>query len=199
MRSTIPTLLLAISSLTLAAPAPLLPHHTRQLTPPNLPYPTDESASTCPVADGNTNLFTLKRFLPHGDIPVPHHFRHRIPKTVDPRALHHICHEVAAFTFAPLGQTNVKTQGVTLNPGLNYVFSVAADAAITHIVAWGVMPQHGNFPPQAQFLGSAHPGQNAGTLALRVHQAIRVFFIVAFSSAQSQGEVGLFEIGPPRP
>jgi len=88
------------------------------------------------------------------------------------------------------------TQEILLQPGKEYLFSIAADVAVQGIVAWAWVEGIHTPGRRVRFMGVAHPGQNAGTLVLgAVQVAVRVFFVVSFGGGGAGGEVGLFALG----
>lgn len=216
MRAPLSLLVLTLSHLALSLflpnPSPNQHLPPRQLQPPSLPYPRDTTPSTCPApAPPATNPFSLSGFHPYSgsgihhhrppnssppptdlDFPPPNDLKRRTPTDTQT----HICHQIAGFLFPPLGATMATTQEILLQPGKDYVFSIAADVAVQGIVAWAWVDGVRTPGGRVRRVGLAHPGQNAGTLALSaVTVAVRVFFVVSFGGGGAGGEVGLFALG----
>ncbi len=192
------TLLLSTTPL-LSLAAPTTPQ-ARQVSPPALPYPDNESAETCPTA-GADQTVSLGPFIPlrtqHSALNgVSFGTTRRLPwqrraAPDGPPA----CLRIATVPFTNQ-DVAIRTQIVRLLPGVLYVFTAAADVPIGSMVA-RLNGRVGTTQPFRAYdvVEVVQPELNQATMEFIVDEATELYFTMTFEKKAS-GEVGLFSVGP---
>jgi len=145
----------------------------------NLPYPPSYSAASCSRA--STNLFRDHGLVPQQTLPGPFlgngQLTHGPLRIVSPRALQPMCRQIGSFVFTPAPARTFQIQRIQLQPGSEYVLSVAANCMVQYLSAFSI----GTTAPFRHGVTDVEPLQNAGTLHLSLDEPSDVFFFGSIS------------------
>lgn len=168
----------------------------RRATLPDLPYPPDHNAATCPRDRSYT---TSLSFVP--DTESPSTLRTKTKPTraiIVPRArsgaLPDVCYQTASFFFPALPYRYFRLALPPFLPGNVYVFSIRtpANKRIDEISARVVA---GPGPPQNRLLDISIPMSSVGTLRMVVQARLEVVIRVVFQEGNTPGEIAMFALG----
>lgn len=161
---------------------------------PYPPYPPSYTAASCSRA--STNLFRDHGLVPQQTLPRPFLGNGQLTngdlRIVSARAPQPMCRQIGSFVFTPAPARIFNIQRIRLQPGSEYVLSVAANCIVQYLSAFSI----GTTAPFRHGVTDVEPLQNAGTLHLSLDAPSEVSFLVVFQSLYASGEVALFSIGP---
>lgn len=164
---------------------------------PELRYPENHNAATCPVDRLNTLSLSLQPDTAH--VPNGPSLKKSSRAVIVPRvrsgALPGVCHQIASFFFPPLPYRYFRMGFPHLLPGNVYVLSIRTPVGkrIDEIAARVVV---GTGPAQRRLIGITQPWSNVGTLELVVQARAEVDIGVVFQERNTPGELAIFALGP---
>ena len=153
---------------------------------PDLPYPTGDSAATCPLSPG-TNPFSTLEVLEWKE--------RSLNTTTHVRRHNKICRQIIHGNLEHYPHRVSQTEEVLLVAGVTYVFSWAMNRGNTWVYAWRY-----NYDGTVTYIQGSDHNEGRGTMTLNINQTAHMHFFMFFSVAgvhpDVSGEYALFQIGP---
>lgn len=163
---------------------------------PDLSYPPNHDAATCPrdssntlrlsfVPDTTTSANILSQTKSNRAVVVPR---------AQSGALPDVCRQIASFFFPAIPYRFLNIGFPRLLPGNVYLISIRTPAGkrIDTISARVVV---GTGPAQDRLLGTSKPMSNVGTLRITVQAQAEVSIGVIFEEGNTPGEIAMFALG----